>query len=223
MTLTPRLVPLLLLFTLTACQFAPLTSPPEGNVDISKILEEVNSAITRSIPNDPDFPALTSIQLDLQVSTSASVGATVPINVVSVGPTIDNTRLHKVIIDFVPSAARSPSSLSAPSKEESMLTAAIQALYQSVAHASPVYRLQRGSISLQCTLQAKGSAGLKLIPIQANASASRQVAQTLTINFGRDPNRVILQNDGAGGRATGTSTTGTGTKANATGVTAPTP
>ena len=208
-TTSLRLLVLLGLLTATAC-ITRQPSSPAGNVDISKILEEVNNAITKSIPNDPNFPALSSIGLDLQVSVGTSVSATLPINVVSVTPSLDTQKQHRVQIDFVPQPVRQPSSVVAPSREESQLTAAISALYNSVANASPVYRLQRGSISLQCTLKMQGSAAAKLVPLQANASASRQVIQTLTINFGRDPNRTVFRDEQTGGAQTPRTGGGTG-------------
>lgn len=203
----------------TACITRPPASP-SGNVDISKILDEVNNAITKSIPNDPNFPALTSISLDLQVSVGTSVSASVPINVVSITPSLDSQKQHRVQIDFVPQPVRAPSSVAAPSREESQLTAAIVALYNSVANASPVYKLQRGSISLQCTLKMQGSAAAKLVPLQANASSSRQVIQTLTINFGRDPNRTVFRDEQTGA---GTGTRGGGTTSTAPVAPAPAP
>ena len=173
---------------LIGCVSAPPSASPDQTIEISKVLEEVNSALAKAIPNDPEFPALTSINLDLQVSVDTTVGATLPINVISVSPTLNKQRLHHVVVSFVPVITREASSVP-PSPEESALTAAIGTLYRSVAHASTAYKLQHGSISLQCTFKVQGSAGLKLVPIQATASASQQTSQTLTINFGKNPDR----------------------------------
>jgi hypothetical protein len=171
---------------LNGCETSPPQADPKQTLDVMRILTQVNDAIESSIePTNKDFPALTSVTLDLQVAVTTSVDASLKFPVVlTVGGKGSNEKLHQITLTFTPNASkRTPSS----EGHESKLASAIRAVYQTVAHPNGAFQLHNGIVKLQCTLKSEldGSINvLGLVPIQSNASLANQTIQTLTLNFG---------------------------------------
>jgi len=183
------------IFFLGGCETSLPKENPQQTLDVMKILNQVNTAIETSIePANKDFPALTSVTLDLQVAVTTAADASLKFPVVlTTGGKASHEKLHQITLTFTPSTnKRTPSS----EAHESKLATAIRAVYQTVANANSAFQLHNGSIKLQCTLQTELDGGISilgLVPIQSDASLTNQTVQTLTLNFGNPVATRVLQ------------------------------
>ena len=182
---------------LTGCGSNPAKEDPGQALDVARVLKQVNDAVETSIdPTDKDFPGISSVTLDLQVSVSTSVDASgkVPVALITDGGKTSKSSLHHIELTFAPTPPRTPASNN-PDKDkpkETRLAAAIRAVYKSVSHASDSYKFQHGSITLQCALRNEADVGLNvlgLVPLQADIGNENDVVQSITLNFGVDPYR----------------------------------
>jgi hypothetical protein len=184
------------LLVLSACGSAPSKPDSAHSLDVARILRQVNDAIASSVdPNNKNFPPVTSVTLELQVSVASTVDASgkFPLDMLTAGGKVEHQKLHHIVLNFAPSAVRTPTSESPPKVDSSRLANAIRAVYSSVANNKEPYKFTNGSITLQCTLSTEADAGINilgLVPIQADASSSDDAVQTLVLNFGFDPTRV---------------------------------
>ena len=181
---------------LTACS-STSNIDNEQSLDTAKILQQVNDAINDSIdPNNKDFPPLTSVTLDLQISiaTQISADAKNPIALIpSIGANANHEKLHRITLTFVPQPRKPASDTqTTEANAKSQLTKVLRTVYDSVAHSNNPYKFQHGSITLQCTLKQEVSAGLNflgLVPIEFGGDYTNEKIQSLTLNFGKDPDK----------------------------------
>ena len=190
---------------LTACSSQPYLHDRDSSTVVAEILDQINGALAQAKSKYPDAPEVTSVQVDLQVGTTANTSLGSPIGLIF--PTVGTSQAvtHKISLTFantqVPNA-----STSVPPK--AALVTAIEEIYKSVAMANSRFQFQSGSVQLQCTLadnagvatgKGGGNAGgggngsggsassssgsVQLVPIQFDASSSKQAVHTVTLNF----------------------------------------
>ena len=177
------------------------------------MLDQVNNAIIDAKVDQKaatgDAPEIISVQVDLQIGTSTSASAGFPLGLLFPTGKNSSDRLHKVSLTFAPKSAEAAQ---AANRHNPALTEAIEKIYRSVAQANEHYQFQKGSMQIQCTLEAgagistSGSGGssgsngstrgptavspaainpaMLLMPIQFDASVSNESVQTITLTFG---------------------------------------
>jgi len=193
--MTKYILPAVVALSLCACGSKDVKTDPGETLDVARILKQVNDAVESSIdPTDKDFPPITSVTLDLQVSVSTTVeaGLKPPVAMITANAKIDKQSLHHIELTFAPTPPRTPAQ-QVEKPKESRLAAAVRAVYRSVSHASDAYKFQHGSITLQCALRKEAGVGadvLGLVPISADVEAQNEVVQSLTLNFGDVPNKL---------------------------------
>lgn len=174
---------------LTACSSTPLV---EQHLDLDKILNQINQSIQAAgTAGTTQAPPITSVRVDLQVGVTTEGDGKATRNLVVVSGDINHETLHHISLSFIPTpiAASATTSTVPPLPA---LTEAIQAIYQASTKTDSGFRLKNGSVQVQCTL--KENAGvdasfLGLVPLQIDATASNQVLQTITLNFGEEDHR----------------------------------
>lgn len=179
---------------LMSCSSSPPKPEEKDFIDVARVLKQVNDAVEASIdPKDKDFPAVSSVTLDLQVTvdTAVSSSSNLPVPVITAGFKVDKQNLHHITLTFVPTPPREPAN--APeSGGKGRLASAIRAVYNSVSHAGGNYKFQNGTITLQCIFKVELDAGasvMGLVPLSADASAANETIQSITLNFGNDPKK----------------------------------
>jgi hypothetical protein len=138
----------------TGCAHNQFLSTGDSSAAVAQMLDQVNDAIIDAKANGKaavDAPEIISVEVDLQLATSTSTDAGFPLGLIFPTGKSSSDRLHKVSLTFTP---KPTDSTQAASKHNPALTSAIEKIYQSVAQANEHYQFQKGSMQIQCTLEA---------------------------------------------------------------------
>jgi hypothetical protein len=136
------------------CAHKQFLSTGDSSAAVAQMLDQVNDAIIDAKADGKsagDAPEIISVEVDLQLGTSTSTSAGFPLGLIFPTGSSSSDRLHKVSLTFTPKATDSSQ---AASKHNPALTSAIEKIYQSVAQANEHYQFQKGSMQIQCTLEA---------------------------------------------------------------------
>ena len=138
----------------TGCAHKQFLSTGDSSAAVAQMLDQVNDAIIDAKADGKaagNAPEIISVEVDLQLGTSTSADAGFPLGLIFPTGKSSSDRLHKVSLTFTPKATDSAQSAS---KHNPALTSAIEKIYQSVAQANEHYQFQKGSMQIQCTLEA---------------------------------------------------------------------
>ena len=170
---------------LPTCLIGCVGVGPKGEaIKITEVLSQVNSAVEEAATSSQMTNIkITSVELSLQLGVDVDAGADYPIGITTLTGDASVQHLNHVSLSFVPvTSPRAPGSVEAP-KKTSELAKAIKSLYQDLPKNDANFKFKQGSIQIQCSFKNEVGIGLRLIPLPLSLDASKETAQSITLNF----------------------------------------